>query len=77
MPSQIKKKGRKDVFNFGKHKGKTVGEVVDEDPTYICWVYENVSSFPIEREIYMDCYDAEEFDADQEGVESHYREMHF
>lgn len=30
-----------DKFDFGKHKGKTVREVIAKDPEYIFWLAEN------------------------------------
>ncbi len=33
--------GMEDELGFGKHKGKTVAEVLDEDPSYIKWAIEN------------------------------------
>jgi hypothetical protein len=39
------------VFTFGKHKGKTVNEVAEEEPSYIVWlVEENVCE--VDEEIY-------------------------
>lgn len=36
-----------DTFDFGKHKGKTVEEVIDEEPTYIEWCIDNVTGFEL------------------------------
>lgn len=33
------------IFGFGKHKGKTVGEVLDEEPGYFGWLME--ADFPL------------------------------
>ncbi len=33
------------VIDFGKHKGRTVGEVLDSDPDYIRWAAENIARF--------------------------------
>lgn len=30
-----------DVFDFGKHKGKTVRWVLEKEPSYIIWLHEN------------------------------------
>ena len=39
------------VFTFGKHKGKTCGEVAENDPSYLIWLHvENVAD--IDPEIY-------------------------
>lgn len=38
-----------DKFEFGRHKGKTVREVIEKDPSYILWlVEENAVEFPQE-----------------------------
>ena len=34
-----------DRLMFGKHKGKTVGQIISEDPGYILWALANVSGF--------------------------------
>lgn len=34
-----------EVFNFGKHKGKTVEEVLEKDPAYYGWIINN--EFPL------------------------------
>jgi len=38
-------KDEKEVFNFGKHKGKTVEEVLKKDPGYYSWIMNN--EFPL------------------------------
>lgn len=35
------------VFTFGKHKGKTVKEVMETDPSYLLWADENVDGFKL------------------------------
>lgn len=27
-----------EIFDFGKHRGRTVKQVVESDPTYVCWL---------------------------------------
>lgn len=43
------------VLDFGKHKGKTIKQLFDEDEeSYIMWMFENIDgkwSFEIEREL--------------------------
>lgn len=34
----------KEKLNFGKHKGKTFGKVLDDDPNYCKWAAENLDS---------------------------------
>jgi len=29
---------KKDIIPFGKHKGQSIGYVLDEDPSYIVWM---------------------------------------
>lgn len=58
-----------DVMTFGKHSGKTVDWIADNEPSYIVWLDdEGIVKFPdfiledaIESEMesyrYFDCYD--------------------
>ena len=57
-----------DVLDFGKHKGKAVEWVVENAPSYICWmVEEGVAQLPSE------VYDkALENDANNSPPESYY-----
>ena len=32
-------------LGFGKHKGKTVEEILESDPTYIRWAINNIETF--------------------------------
>lgn len=34
-----------DVFKFGKHKGETLGDVLEEDHTYIYWCINEIENF--------------------------------
>jgi hypothetical protein len=38
-------------FNYGKHKGKSVGELLEEDPQYLIWTTVNCSWFNLQPEI--------------------------
>lgn len=40
--------GVKNLFNFGKYKGKTILQVIDENPAYIVWCIRNVKNFTID-----------------------------
>jgi hypothetical protein len=42
------------ILNFGKHKGKTVREVMNTSPGYIVWAYDNVDWFGVPDDIYED-----------------------
>lgn len=35
------------IFTFGKHKGKTVKQVMEEDPSYLLWADDNVEGFEL------------------------------
>lgn len=37
------------VLEFGKHKGKTVQQVMKEDPQWLHWALQNVPSFKLNR----------------------------
>ncbi len=39
--------GVKNVLNFGKYKGKTIFQVIEENPAYIVWCIRNVENFTI------------------------------
>lgn len=34
-------------LNFGKHRGMTVGAVLDQNPGYLVWAHENVEFFSL------------------------------
>lgn len=40
---------------FGKYNGKTPNEVAEIDPSYVVWMYENVSPAPCSTALYEDC----------------------
>lgn len=43
-------------LTFGKYQGQTPDEVSEEDPKYICWMYENVKNKPTcSRTLYNVC----------------------
>ena len=33
--------GLRDVMPFGKHKGRTIQEIIDERPSYVTWLLEH------------------------------------
>lgn len=39
------------VFDFGKHKGLTVGEVLEVDPGYVLWAHENTERLRLSPEL--------------------------
>jgi len=64
--SDLRKYGASDKLDFGKHRCKTVEWVVENDPSYICWmVEEGIAELP------QDVYDkALENDANNSPPES-------
>lgn len=42
-----------DEFDFGKYKGKTINELLNENPGYIDWVIRNVDGFALSREAFQ------------------------
>lgn len=40
--------GLSTVFDFGKHEGKTVEDVIELDPGYISWCLEEVDHFKLD-----------------------------
>lgn len=35
------------IFTFGKHKSKTVKQVMEEDPSYLLWADNNIEGFEL------------------------------
>jgi hypothetical protein len=40
----------KDVLNFGKHKGETLKQAIDNDSQYIDWAFTNIEWFDLDTE---------------------------
>ena len=40
-----KKKQAEPILPFGKHKGKTLATVLQEEPSYLCWFVETVDGY--------------------------------
>ena len=38
-------------MNFGKHRGETIGQVVDENPSYIKWMIENIDNIAFSEDV--------------------------
>lgn len=38
-------------LGFGKYKGRTVEDVLDEDPHYLLWALENVEQFDADKAV--------------------------
>ena len=47
-----------DKFNFGKHKGEFVQDVIEDDVTYIEWCLDNVEDFELDETLYQIYNDA-------------------
>jgi hypothetical protein len=43
--------GRDSIIKFGKHKDRTVQEVLDDDPDYLVWASERIPEFDLEVSI--------------------------
>ena len=64
-------KSLKDVFNFGKHKGKSIEDVISSDPGYILWAHdEKVAKFTQQMLYYAYEADVEESDYSWNGYDS-------
>lgn len=38
-----------DCLPFGKHQGRLIEDVLDEDPNYLLWCLENVDDFEVDK----------------------------
>lgn len=54
----------KTPLTFGKYEGSTPEEIADLDPSYIVWMYENISPKKCTRELYLACEEEEHYDYD-------------
>ena len=45
------------IIKFGKHKGKTICFILNEDPSYLVWASENIKSFKLEQDILDEAID--------------------
>ena len=56
----------KGQLNFGMHKGKTINQILEEDPTYIRWCIENISWFKLSKKdeemVYVLAEEADKYD---------------
>lgn len=52
-PAEIERQvyDRDTVLDFGKHRGKTVGEVLAEDARWLIWAAENVERMELDDEV--------------------------
>lgn len=40
------------IFTFGKYKGLSVNEILDDDPSYLVWANKEVQWFKLKKEVY-------------------------
>ena len=38
-------------MNFGKHRGKTIGQIVEDNPSYIKWMIENIDNIAFDEDV--------------------------
>jgi len=46
----IKVHGLSDKVKFGKHRGKSVEDIISSDPQWLFWAVENVDDFDIDKD---------------------------
>jgi hypothetical protein len=39
------------ILWFGKHQGRTIEDVLDDDPRYLMWACENVDGFELDTAV--------------------------
>lgn len=57
-----------DVIHFGKHRDKTVGEVYEEDPSYLKWLMEETQHTDFDGDMQESIYEAS-----AEATREHFR----
>ena len=40
------------IFTFGKCKGQSIEEVIDNEPSYVIWCSENIDWFDLDTDVY-------------------------
>ena len=40
------------ILTFGKYRGRTVADIIEEDPAYLVWAHENVYWWHLEDTLY-------------------------
>lgn len=48
---KIIKKGRDDVLSFGRYKGRTIREMLEDDPDYLTWAHTHIGWFKLEQDV--------------------------
>ena len=67
--------GLTDKFNFGKHKGETIQEVIEDEITYLEWCMDAVDGFDLDEQAYQVYNDA--LDSYYWSEESKYPSPHY
>ena len=71
MKNQNKTINLKDKLNFGKHEGRFIEEILEEEPTYIRWCIENIYWFKLsetdEQKVYELAEQADKYDDNDIG----------
>lgn len=49
--------GKNSIIGFGKHAGKTIKWIWENQPKYIVWLDENVTTISIDQYIVKECTD--------------------
>ena len=58
-------------LNFGKYKGKAPGDIAEDDPEYVVWLYENIDPKVCSRALYRSCQNHEEDEYYPDGYEKY------
>ena len=51
------------VFTFGKHKNRSIRDVIDDDANYVLWCHDNIEWFKLSE----GDYDKVDLEADRQG----------
>ncbi len=51
---RIKLYGIDDIFDFGRYKGKSIRELLTNNPGYVDWLIRNVESFALSQDAFND-----------------------
>lgn len=56
---------RSTMLAFGKHKGETVQSILDDDPSYIVWMNDNIDGVDFADNIVEEAEDNDRVDHDE------------
>jgi hypothetical protein len=63
------------VMTYGKFRGRTIGEILEEEPSYLLWLHTNSDTFELSAELY-DIACGDEYD-ERDPRSMAYMEPHF